>query len=128
MQQCDKQTQIVNLIDCYRSSQIIIDFVRDALLFAKEKKHVDIPIPIQLQSHRQFTPSKLESMPLIEKSKKNADTPKHDVAKVIALYTFDLLNRNIIIPSTNTIIKPQDIRILEKKLYCLIILKKNVKS
>ena len=51
MQQYDKQTQIVNLIDCYRSSQIIIDFVRDALLFAKEKANVDIPIPIQLQSH-----------------------------------------------------------------------------
>ena len=70
MQQYDKQTQIVNLIDCYRSSQIIIDFVRDALLFAKEKANVNIPIPIQLQSHRQFTPSKIESMPLIEKSKK----------------------------------------------------------
>ena len=54
-------------------------------------------------------------MPLIEKSKKNADTPKHDVAKVIALYTFDLLNRNIIIPSTNTIIKPQDIMISVQK-------------
>ena len=45
MQQYDKQTQIVNLIDCYRSSQIIIDFVRDALLFAKEKANVNIPIP-----------------------------------------------------------------------------------
>ena len=68
MQQYDKQTQIVDLIDCYRSSQIIIDFVRDALLFAKEKTNVDIPLPIQLQSHRQFTPSKIELLPLIEKS------------------------------------------------------------
>ena len=115
MQQYDKQPQIVNLIDCYRSFQIIIDFVRDVLLFATEKANVNIPIPIQLQSHRQFIPSKIELMPLIEKSKKNADTPKHDVAKVIALCTFDLLNRNIIIPSTNTIIKPQDIMISVQK-------------
>ena len=70
LQQYDKQTQRVNLIHCYRSSQILIDFLRDALLFAKEKANVNIPIPIQLQSHRQFTPSKIESMPLIEKSKK----------------------------------------------------------
>ena len=45
MQQFDKQTQIVNLIDCCRSSQNILDFVHDALLFAKEKANVNIPIP-----------------------------------------------------------------------------------
>ena len=70
MQQCSKKHTNSFLIDCNRSSQIIIDLGRDALLFAKEKANVNICIPIQLQSHRQFTPSKIESMPLIEKSKK----------------------------------------------------------
>lgn len=111
----------VNLVHCYRSTQVILDFIQAAL----KESTANFEVP-KILSARNTNLGRVEFWPLFaQANSQNAEfwplptlsnkSQPLNLAKIIALYIKDLLAKKIILPSTGFAIRESDITILVQR-------------
>jgi ATP-dependent helicase/nuclease subunit A len=123
MKNARKNHQSVELTNCYRSTQVIVDFIQKSL----SKSNANFRVP-DLQSMRFTNLGRVELWPMLPQIDQKKDvfwpspteihkleSSKAQISKIIASYIKNLLSQKIVLPSTKAAIKESDITILVQR-------------
>ncbi len=123
MKNANKDYKNVQLTNCYRSTQVVVDFIQKSL----NQSSANFKVP-DVKSMRPTSLGRVELWPMLPQlgQKKGAFWPaptqihtheatKVQVSRIIASYVKNLLSKKIILPSTKAAIKESDITILVQR-------------
>jgi ATP-dependent helicase/nuclease subunit A len=123
MCQANKRYLTIDLTYCYRSTQVIVDFIQKAVKASK----ADFVVP-DITSVRSTNLGRVELWPVLNETIKqdimpwpsptenhHQESTKFKMAKIIACYIKDLLEKGTVLPSTGLRIRESDITILVQR-------------